>query len=78
MGFGEYSYCGESLYHEVNNEMKYSLRPNEWSAASFSDPHWFRLACYLNANPDPDPGQTLQSQKLDFDMKRILYVGNMS
>ncbi len=43
---------------------------------------------YLNVNPDPDPGsqtnvdpdsgQTCRHKKLDFDMKNILYVGNLS
>jgi hypothetical protein len=29
----------------------------------------------INADPQPDRGQTLPSKKLDFDMKNILYVG---
>ncbi len=36
-------------------------------------------AFYLNGsqtNADPDPGQTLLSQKVGFDMTNILYVGN--
>ncbi len=32
-----------------------------------------------NADPDYDPGQTLPvTKKLDFGMKNILYVGNVS
>jgi hypothetical protein len=33
---------------------------------------------WIQADPDPDPGQTLLSQKLDFYMKNNLYVDNMS
>jgi hypothetical protein len=29
-------------------------------------------------NADPDPGQTLPSQKVDFHMKYIPYLGNRS
>ena len=32
-------------------------------------------AFFLKADPDTDPGQTLPSQKVGFDMKNILYVG---
>jgi hypothetical protein len=55
------------------------------------DPHWFKGGSgtsffYLNAdpnpgsqtNPDPDPGQTLPSQKVEFYRKNIVFVGNRS
>jgi hypothetical protein len=32
---------------------------------------------HTNADPDPDPGQTLPSEKMEFDMKNILCVANM-
>ncbi len=32
----------------------------------------------IHADPDSDPGQTLLSQKLDFDRINILDVGKMS
>ncbi len=41
-------------------------------------------ALYLSADPDPgsqtepDPGQTLPSQKIEFYIKNIVYVGNRS
>ncbi len=35
-------------------------------------------AFYLNLDPYLDPGQTLKSQKLEFDMKNIPEVGDRS
>jgi hypothetical protein len=50
---------------------------------SVADPHWFQSgsgpnpAFYLNA--DPDPGQTLKSQKVEFLRKNtVLKVGDRS
>jgi hypothetical protein len=37
----------------------------------------FRIRIGFSADTDPGLGQTLPSQKLDFEMKNILYVGNM-
>jgi hypothetical protein len=37
---------------------------------SVVDPNWFQCgswsSIYLNTNPDPDPGQTFKSQKVEF------------
>jgi hypothetical protein len=36
----------------------------------------FFISMQIHADPDPDPGQTLKSKKIEFYMKNILKVGN--
>jgi hypothetical protein len=59
-----------SLSMVLNKPFDYHQK-NCWYPVPYPNP-----AFCLNAYPDPDPSQTLKSQKVEFLHKNIFYVGN--
>jgi hypothetical protein len=57
----------------------FSVDPDSGSGSSFLPQMRIRIqgAQPIRIHADLDPGRTLASKKLDFDMKNILYVGNV-